>query len=69
MISGHLASVICEDAGALYQDTCEKSVQEVMESQRFRDFSKKIKLELPEISDVDIMKHLILVYSETIRPH
>lgn len=69
MISDALTSAICEDAGILYQDTCDKSISEVMASERFITFAKKIKAELPGITDPDIMRHLVLVYSETIRSH
>lgn len=69
MVSVVLASAICEDAGILYQDTCDKSIKEVMESERFITFADKIRAELPEITNQDIMRHLILVYSEVIRAH
>lgn len=66
MISGMLASAICEDAGILFQETCEKTLEEVMESKRFESLAAKVRAELPEITDADIMRHMIIVYSGVI---
>ena len=67
MISVLLASAISEDASLIYQDACERHVREVMKSKRFVNLAQKIKAEMPLIRDADIMRHLILAYSETIR--
>lgn len=67
MTSVLLASALSEDASLIYQDACERPVREVMKSERFMRLAEKIKAEMPNIYDVDIMRHLILAYSEIIR--
>lgn len=69
MVSVLLASAISEDASIIFQDTCERPMREVMKSERFVKLAEKIKAEMPLIRDVDIMRHLILAYSEVIRTH
>ena len=58
---------LCKAAGAIYQDTCEHEVGDVIASSRFQDFAKEIKKLIPNVEDADIMRHLLIVYSEKIR--
>ncbi len=67
MISVLLSSAISESASLIYQDTCERPMREVMKSERFLTLAEKIKAEMPSITNADIMRHLIISYSETLR--
>ncbi len=67
MVSTALASAIREEASIIFQDTCERSIKEVLQSERFLALSEKVKREIPNLTDADIMRHLIISYAKKLR--